>query len=151
MTWQVVVLFVGLLTTAAFVVSQVLRHKLVIRELLHKERLAAIERGVDVPASGELLRPPTRRQLRTSITLVGIGAGLVLAAILVVDHDARVTLNAFGAFVGAIGLAHLGYYLLVGRKEWRRAMNLHEEMAHAYFERLAAGSTTGEKREPLQR
>ncbi len=87
-------------------------------ELLHQERLAAIEKGVDVPPLPEAFladdaRPynPRRNLLKGLIWLfIGLGA---LAGLYRQDEDAA----WFALIPAGIGLAYLIYYFAVGRKE----------------------------------
>lgn len=83
-------------------------------ELHHTERMAAIERGMDIPPlSLELIDGQSRRR-RTSLLpgLVWLFVGLaVLIALRSFDEEA-----VFGLIPTGIGLAYLIYYFVEGRK-----------------------------------
>lgn len=90
--------------------------------LYHQERMAAIEKGVEVPPlpeallteDGKPLRPyhPRRHLLRGLAWLfVGIGLGIALWA----SVDSNWAL--FSLIPIGIGLAHLIYYFVEGKKE----------------------------------
>jgi len=90
--------------------------------LYHQERMAAIEKGVELPPlpdallteDGKPLQPynPRRHLLKGLAWLfVGLGAGVGLWA--TVDY----TWALFSLVLIGIGLAHLIYYAVEGRKE----------------------------------
>jgi hypothetical protein len=87
-------------------------------EALHKERMAAIERGIDPkPLPEELLNPfrrnPNPRYLLTGMiwTFIGIGIFVFLGA--VAGEDVR----WLGLIPGGVGLAYLIYHVVEGRHE----------------------------------
>lgn len=97
------------------------QHKRTLFELHHKERLAAIERGISVPPlppeffdeakTGKLIQPSER--LRRG--LVWLAGGLAWVAVLYLnDKPHRAT---YGLIPVAIGLANLAYYYAVGRHQ----------------------------------
>jgi hypothetical protein len=108
------------------------RHK---REMLSKERLAAIEKGMDVP----LLDTPHSRHgspLLSGLTYLGVGVGLTIGMrILMGWHSPW----AFGLVVLFIGLAKLIHWFAGGREEWERQRGLDEELQKAYIDRLRSG------------
>jgi hypothetical protein len=90
--------------------------------LYHQERMAAIEKGVELPPlpdallteDGKPLQPYNpRRHLLKGLAwfFVGLGAGVGLWA--TVDY----TWALFSLVLIGIGLAHLIYYAVEGRKE----------------------------------
>jgi hypothetical protein len=87
--------------------------------LYHQERMMALEKGVEVPPLPEALltdggapHNPRRHLLKGLVWLfIGIGLGVALYA---VGHSREAL---FGLIPGGIGLAHLIYYLVEGRKE----------------------------------
>ena len=87
-------------------------------ELFHQERMAAIDKGVEVPPLpdaflSEDARPynPRRNLLKGLIWLfIGVGA---LAGLYRQDEDTAL----FALIPVGIGLAYLIYYFAVGRKE----------------------------------
>jgi len=89
-------------------------------ELHHTERMAAIERGMDVPPlpieliDGRAPRPRSRRSsLRSGLIWFFVGLAIVIGLISGDEHD----IPMFVALVPlAIGIAFLLYYFLEGRK-----------------------------------
>ena len=88
-------------------------------EAHHKERLAAIERGVDIPALPEsFYQPISRRPSRTGSTLLPgliwlfVGIALFIALSAVAGHG----VSYFGLIPAGIGLAYLIYHFVEGRK-----------------------------------
>ncbi len=82
----------------------------------NQERLAAIEKGVALPAEPGEDRPhPSASHwghpLYRATRLLFIGAGLALALYVTAGPKAAV----WGGFVAFIGLGHLVYWLFVGR------------------------------------
>jgi hypothetical protein len=89
-------------------------------EAHHRERLAAIERGVDIPPLPEsFYQPISRRPPRTGSTLLPgliwlfIGIALFVALSAVAGHG----VSYFGLIPAGIGLAYLIYYVVEGRKQ----------------------------------
>jgi hypothetical protein len=87
-------------------------------EANHRERLAAIERGVDLPPLPESFYLPFQRSRRPRYLLSGliwlfIGIGLFISLAAVAGHDVQY----FGLIPAGVGLAFLIYYLAEGRKE----------------------------------
>lgn len=87
--------------------------------LHHKERLAAIEKGMEVPplppeffTDGRRRRPPhPSDSLRRGLVLVLVGAAITLA-LYRTGHDVYL----WGLVPAAIGVAQLLFYFLMGRK-----------------------------------
>jgi multisubunit Na+/H+ antiporter MnhC subunit len=89
-------------------------------EAHHRERMAAIERGVDVPPLPEsFYQPISRRPPRTGSTLLPglvwlfVGIALFVALGAVASRD----VSYFGLIPAGIGLAYLIYYFVEGRKQ----------------------------------
>jgi uncharacterized membrane protein len=89
-------------------------------EAHHRERLAAIERGMDIPALPESFYEPMRRRapgsgssLLKGLVWLFVGIALFLALGAVAGHDVQY----FGLIPAGIGLAHLIYYAVEGRKQ----------------------------------
>ena len=83
-------------------------------ELHHAERMAAIERGMDVPP---LLLEPQEERLPQTGLLRGLVCSLVGAALLgswrIADEQ---WLGVAGMVVAGVGIAYLIYYAIEGRK-----------------------------------
>ncbi len=87
----------------------------------HRERLAAIEKGLELPPDPIEVSPPTpirrpRHLLRGLVLLFG---GVALTVALGQDHEEA---YLFGLLPAAIGLAYLLYYFVEGRRESQRAL-----------------------------
>ena len=87
-------------------------------EAHHKERMAAIERGMDLPALPEAFYSPLDRNKRPRHLLTGmiwffIGVALFLALGAVAGEDVRF----LGLIPAGIGLAFLIYYFIEGKHE----------------------------------
>jgi hypothetical protein len=85
----------------------------------HRERMAAIEKGIDCPPwpqhllSEEDASPSPRRHLLKGLVWLFIGLGGMVAVYAVVDFSHAL----FGLIPVGIGAAHLIYYAVEGRKE----------------------------------
>ncbi len=108
-----------ILGISAGIVGIVSRHRQVLQraDLRHKERLAAIEKGLDLPpeaVDAETSRP--RFLLRGLIwTFVGCAGYFTLGAV-AGEEEATLACIPF-----AVGLAYLVYYFVEGRKEVKAA------------------------------
>jgi hypothetical protein len=90
-------------------------------EAHHRERLAAIERGIDIPPLPEsFYQPISRRPPRTGSTLLPgliwlfVGIALIIALGAVVENQG---VRYFGLIPAGIGFAYLIYYAVEGRKQ----------------------------------
>jgi hypothetical protein len=92
------------------------------KELLdhfHQERMAAIERGIECPPwpdrlLGDENAPASpRRHLLKGLVWLFIGLAATVAVYVAIDHEQAL----FGLIPAGIGLAHLIYYFVEGRKE----------------------------------
>jgi hypothetical protein len=119
------------------VVMVVLRHRRQLRELLSRERMAALEKGVEIPWELDAARPrrASRLQLKAGFLLCGLGLGMVAASGLTHEPVGNGPLP-FGVFLLMTGLTLIVYDALFGRHEWRRATELDEELTRAYIRRL---------------
>jgi hypothetical protein len=86
-------------------------------EAHHKERLAAIERGMELPALPESVYQSLKPARRSSYLLPGlvwlfVGIGLFIALGAVAGEDVRY----FGLIPAGVGAALLIYYFVEGRK-----------------------------------
>jgi hypothetical protein len=140
-------MFAMLVPITALLVSPVivylaLRHARERREILSRERLAAIEKGLDV------LEPPMleRRSspLYSGIVMVLGGAALTLAMRIMMGFHSP---WGFGLVVVFVGLGKMVHWFVGGREEWKQEKELDEELRRAYIDRLRrTGITrTGDK------
>jgi Domain of unknown function (DUF6249) len=92
------------------------RQKMQRVELRHKERLVAMEKGLEPPA--ELEDPDfTGKRSRSGALrsgLIGLAVGIVLY--FAIDRVAGDEIALFGLIPAAIGLANLVFYFIEGRK-----------------------------------
>jgi Domain of unknown function (DUF6249) len=121
---QVFVLFIpitaivmSLLIPIVYVIVDYRRRRDIV-EAHHKERLAAIERGTDVPPLPESFYNPMYRLRRPRTLLTGmvwffVGIALTVALGKVAGDDVMY----FGLIPTGVGLAFLIYYAIEGRKE----------------------------------
>lgn len=108
-----------ILGISAGIVGIVSRHRQLLQrtELRHKERMAALEKGIDLPPD-----PPEMDIRRPRFLLKGLvwsftGAGVYIA----LDALAGADEAKLGVIPVAVGLAYLVYYAVQGRKEDRPA------------------------------
>lgn len=85
-------------------------------ELRHKERLAAMEKGLELPPELEDPGNGGKRSRSGSLRsgLIGVGVGIVLYFAL--DGLAGDDIALFGLIPAAVGLANLIFYVIEGRK-----------------------------------
>ena len=92
------------------------REKLQRADLRHKERLAAIEKGLELPPE---LEQPDNGDMRGSGALrsglIGLGVGIVLYFAL--DRVAGDDVALFGLIPAAVGLANLIFYFIETRRD----------------------------------
>lgn len=80
----------------------------------HRERMAAIERGMEVPPLPEGYYKPRRpRHLLTGMIWLFIGIGILVALGALAGTD----VGLLGVIPGGVGLAYLLYYFIEGRHE----------------------------------
>jgi len=131
--WMLVFIVGGALLFLGTWIRLEIRYRTHDRELLGKERLAAIDKGRGLPLS----LPPTPHRKRSSfqdgIGFLVMGLGLAYA----LSHSGF-RAWPWGIFVSSIGLAHLAYWFLGGKNEWGRQVALDEELQRAYIRRLQA-------------
>ena len=100
------------------------------RERLSRERLAAIEKGLELP----LIEAPRPRQRMSSragaLLLIGIGIGLSVAL------GQSGAAWSWGLIPGMIGLALLAHWFSGGKRAWERQRALDEELQQAYIDLL---------------
>lgn len=113
----IIAIFMSLLIPIVYAITDYRRRRDIV-EAHHKERLAAIERGMEIPPLPEAFFKPLEKNGRPRHLLtgmiwlfVGIGVGLFLYA--VAGHDVA----AIGLIPGGVGLAFLVYYFIEGRNE----------------------------------
>jgi hypothetical protein len=91
-------------------------------ELQHRERMAAIEKGLELPPEGPattatIIRGSSYRAGETRYLLRGLvwlGIGLAIA---LTDTGVSDKMHGYGWIAAAVGVAYLVYYAIEGRKE----------------------------------
>lgn len=128
----------GLVILVTVVLTLVLRHRREVREMQSRERLAAIERNMNIPWEMDLRRPrrALRLHLKSGVVLLGAGLGLAVASTAVHDPEMAPVFMAWGLFFMSIGVVNVVYDVAVGRKEWERTLALDEALTRAYIRRL---------------
>ena len=114
MTLLIPILSVTLSLTVAlvYIVTRSLRQKHQI-ELRHKERMAAIDKGLDLPPDTLPAVPTSRpRYLLRGLVWLGVGLALVFGASSLLDDGAPL-----GWIPVAVGAAYLIFYVIEGRKD----------------------------------
>lgn len=80
----------------------------------HRERMAAIERGMEVPPLPEAYYKPRRpRHLLTGMIWLFLGIGVLVALGALAGTD----VGLLGVIPGGVGIAYLLYYFIEGRHE----------------------------------
>jgi hypothetical protein len=107
------------------------------RELLSRERIAAIEKGLDVP----LLEAPEPRKkgspFAAALVTAGAGLGICIALkVLGASLPQMPSVWAAGLVPFFVGLGMLLHWSMYGKEEWRRDRELDEELRRAYIDRL---------------
>lgn len=122
-------------------IVQAARHD---RELLSRERMAALERGLDVCF---LVPPPQKRKspLHTALVTLFSGVGVM---VLLFTTPTRNTPWGLGLLIALIGVALLLHWFAGGRREWEKQRLLDEELSRAYVERLRHGPGAAKLPEP---
>ncbi len=106
------------------------------RELLNTERLAALQRGMDLPPEA-LLDGKVRKEGGGSPLFSGLVALLVGLAITFALYlnDPREPNWAWGLIIVAAGISALIYWPIRGKREWEETRLLDQEMKRAWIER----------------
>jgi len=112
----IIAIFMSLLIPIVFAIVDYRRRRDLV-EATHKERMAAIERGMELPPMPEALFQSMKPARRSSYLLPGliwlfVGIGLFTALSAVAGDEVRY----FGLIPIGVGLAFLIYYFVEGRK-----------------------------------
>jgi len=139
----IVVVLATITVSIIVLVALVMRHRLKARELLSRERLAAIEKGAEIPWESSTVRPARAGRTHLMVGLILLGAAFGLAsATPFLGQDDRVAL-AWALFLAGLGIGNLVYDRLHGRAEAERSMRVADAMSQAYIRRLEGGGRTG--------
>jgi len=90
--------------------------------LYHQERMAAIEKGIELPPLPEAFFAEDGKSLKTRSPHRGLAAGLVwlfvgLALLVALYFNETGAVALYALIPAAIGLAYLTYYFTVGKQE----------------------------------
>ncbi len=116
------------------------------RERLSAERMAAMEKGLDLPpqafldASGKPRTP--YNALLVGLISLGTGVGLIVA-LLILNTPSYLPergLWGWGFVLVAFGLVQLLYWFVRGRREWDEAKTLDREMKEAWIRRQSGAA-----------
>jgi len=112
----ITLIFMSLLIPIVFSIVDYKRRRDLV-EANHKERMAAIERGMELPALPDSFYQSIKPARRSSYLLPGliwlfIGLGLFVALGALAGEDVRM----IGLVPAGVGVAFLIYYLVEGRK-----------------------------------
>ena len=112
----IVAIFMSLLIPIVYAVVDYKRRRDNV-EANHKERLAAIERGMELPPLPESFYQSIKPARRSSYLLPGlvwlfVGVGIFMALGAIAGEDVRY----LGLVPAGVGLAYLIYYFVEGRK-----------------------------------
>ena len=109
-------IFMSLLIPIVFAIVDYRKRRDIV-ESNHRERMAAIERGMELPALPESFYRALKPARRSTYLLPGliwlfVGIGILLALGAVAGEDVAL----FGLIPAGVGLAFLIYYFVEGRK-----------------------------------
>ena len=104
----------GILIAIVAIVTQH-RQKIQRADLRHKERLAAIEKGLELPPDTEDAQDVGKRSNSLRSGLIGLAVGIVLYFAL--DQLVGTRIALFGLVPAAVGLANMLFYFIEGRKK----------------------------------
>jgi hypothetical protein len=112
----IIAIFMSLLIPIVYAVVDYKRRRDIV-DANHRERLAAIERGMELPALPESFYQSIKPARRSSYLLPGlvwlfVGVGIFVALGAIAGEDVRY----LGLIPAGVGLAYLIYYFVEGRK-----------------------------------
>lgn len=112
------------------------------RKMLSRERLAAIEKGLDVPLF-DLKEPKNKKSpLSSALQTLAVGIGLCVP---VLGYGPAVWM--WGFLLALVGAAMLAHWVMGGRQEWARERGLDDALRQAYIDRLRAGAPSAGPRQ----
>jgi hypothetical protein len=118
----------------AWAIANLSRLRMQERELLSRERMMAMEKGINLP----LLESPRYRwsgsPLKSGLILVGVGLGLTILMLL----NGRNNGIGVGAMVMLAGAGNLLYWYMAGKREWEARMSSEQNISNAYVAYLNA-------------
>jgi hypothetical protein len=128
----------GSMSLPVLIVYFALQYAQAKRELLSKERLAAIEKGLDVPLLDMPKAEGRTSPLGMAFILIAAGVGASLALGVMMGFRGPVL---FPAVAACVGVAMVVHWFAGGREYWERERQLDEDLRRAYIDRLRSGGT----------
>jgi len=137
-----VLVMCGMCASAIAIVAIVIRHKRLIRELLSRERLAALDKGVEIPWELDLGRPSRARRfhLKSGVLLLGAGFAFALVSTLQGPWEVQRDLLSWATVLLVMGATNVLYDRFVGKAEWERTMAMDEALTRAHIRKIEGGS-----------
>jgi hypothetical protein len=139
-----VLIMFAMLTAAVFIASLAMKHKRQVRELLSRERLAALDKGVEIPWEMDFRRPSRARRfhLKSGVLLLGTGLALALVSTLQGSWNDQRDLLIWAIVLIVIGATNVLYDRFVGKAEWERTTAMDEALTRAYIRRIEGSPAT---------
>ncbi len=133
-----VLVFASSVVGALAVIGLVLWHKRQVRTLLSRERLAALDKGVEIPWETDVQRPRRTRRLhlKSGVLFAGLGVALGLVSTLTGSWGEQRDVLVWAVVFLVMGVTNILYDRYVGRAEWERATSMEEALMRAYIRRL---------------
>lgn len=121
-------IFLSIGAVVAWAISNFVRMRMQEREMLSRERLTAMEKGINMP----LLETPRSRSigspLRSGLVMIGVGIGVVIFAALSQEYEGM----GVGAIIALAGVGNLVYWHLAGKREWETRVASEQRVSEAY-------------------
>ncbi|QGX39986.1 DUF6249 domain-containing protein [Permianibacter aggregans] len=121
-------LFICAAWVAGWAISHRTKYLVHARETLNKERLTALEKGVNLPILEAPKNATHKSALKTGIIMIAAGAGIALMSLEFTDK-----LVPIGLLVGLIGVGNIVYWFLEGKKEWQARVQWEQSVGEAYL------------------
>ena len=122
---------IGGLVVGALVIYLTTKQEREAREMQHRERMAALEKGIDLPLAEIGTARHQSSPLNRALLVLASGIALWLPV-----RDLGPSAWMWGFWLGLLGIAMLAHWFLRGRDEWDRDRALNEELRRAYIDRL---------------
>lgn len=113
------VVFITMGLVLAYALQLFSRLRMQDRDLLNKERLSALEKGINMPFMDMPRAPKSGSSLKTGLLAVAVGIGISVFFYLQQEESAI----GIGVIVLLAGAANLLYWHLNGKKEWEQNQN----------------------------
>lgn len=124
-------IFICIAIVAVYAIMSRSRYLTHMRDSLNRERMTAMEKGINLPILEAPRHGEQKSSLKTGILVVAAGLGVSLLSIELTDK-----LLPIGMLVVLIGIGHLIYWFLEGKKEWQNRMQWERDVSDAYLKYL---------------